>query len=63
MVEAFLQAIDRDDPSQVTDPEEALESHGIVFAAERSRHARPDMRLEARDADTRSAVYTGGGTR
>lgn len=39
VVEAFLQAIARDDPSLISDPEEALESHRIVFAAERSRRS------------------------
>jgi predicted dehydrogenase len=39
VVEAFIQAIARDDPSLVSDPEEGLESYEIVFAAERSRRS------------------------
>jgi predicted dehydrogenase len=37
VVDAFLRAIATGDPSLVADPEDALESYKIVFAAERSR--------------------------
>jgi predicted dehydrogenase len=39
VVEAFIQAIARDDPSLVSNPEETLEGYEIVFAAERSRRS------------------------
>ena len=47
VVEAFIQAIARDDPSLVSDPEEALESYEIVFAAERSRRSGRTVQLGA----------------
>ena len=45
VVEAFLQAIARDDPSLISDPEEDLESYEIVFAAERSRRSGRTVRI------------------
>jgi len=37
-MEAFVDAVRRDDPSRVlSGPEESLESHRMAFAAERSR--------------------------
>lgn len=48
VVDAFLRAIAGDDPSLVTDPEEILESHRIVFAAERSRHSGRTIPIRAR---------------
>jgi predicted dehydrogenase len=48
VVNAFTQAIARDDPSLIADPEEALESHRIVFAAERSRRSGRTVALTTR---------------
>ena len=48
IIEAFLQAIVRDDPSLVADPEEDLESYRIVFAAERSRRSGTVVRIAPR---------------
>ena len=37
-MDSFVRAVAKDDPSQVlTGPEETLESHLIVFAAEKAR--------------------------
>ena len=47
VVDAFLTAIARDDPSLIADPGEVLESHRIVFAAERSRRSGRTVRLQA----------------
>ena len=49
VVGAFIQAIARDDPSLISDPEEALESHRMVFAAERSRRSGRTVSLRAKD--------------
>ena len=48
LVEAFVQAIARDDPSLVFEPEEALESYRILFAAERSRRSGKTVEIEDR---------------
>jgi predicted dehydrogenase len=48
IVEAFLQAIARDDPSLVADPEGDLESYEMVFAAERSRREGRTVRIDSR---------------
>jgi len=50
VVNAFLQAIVREDPSLITDPEEALESHRMVFAAERSRRSGRTVSIRTRPA-------------
>ena len=45
LVDAFLHAIARNDPYLIADPDEALESYEIVFAAERSRRTGRTVRL------------------
>ena len=47
VVDAFVKAIARDDPSLVSDPEEALESYRIVFAAELSRRLGKTVEIAA----------------
>jgi predicted dehydrogenase len=54
VVDAFLQAIALNDPSLVADPEEVLESHRIVFAAERSRRSGKTIALIRRGRHVRT---------